>query len=51
LIYLKLNYLKVSNIFILSLSISDFMVGLFVMPISLTLYLCDKWIWGRFICN
>lgn len=50
-VYFEFNYFKVSNTFILSLSISDFMVGLFVMPISLSIYIYDKWVWGRVICN
>lgn len=36
--------------FILSLSISDFCIGFFVMPLSATYMLLDKWIWGRHVC-
>ncbi|RNA05878.1 histamine H1 receptor, partial [Brachionus plicatilis] len=41
----------VSNIFILSLSISDLMIGLFVMPLSGTIIIFDKWLWGPHICR
>ncbi|CAF0714980.1 unnamed protein product [Brachionus calyciflorus] len=41
----------VSNFFILSLSISDLMIGLFVMPLSGTIIIFDKWIWGASICR
>ena len=43
-------YKKVSNMFILSLSISDLCIGFFVMPLSASYMLLDKWIWGRPIC-
>lgn len=50
----NLNFLiffKISNTFILSLSISDLMIGLFVMPLSASIVILDRWIWGKHICK
>lgn len=42
---------QVSNLYILSLSISDFLIGLFVMPFSALFILCDQqWLLGKVVC-
>jgi hypothetical protein len=42
---------KVTNSFIISLSVSDFMIGLFVMPLSAAFILLDKWRLGLVVCK
>lgn len=42
---------KVSNSFIVSLAISDIVVGLFVTPVSLLYYLDQQWRFGAIFCD
>ncbi|CAI2729333.1 unnamed protein product [Schistosoma spindalis] len=52
--YIKYKQLRMihTNIFILSLSIADFIVALFVMPLNAIMSLLNyKWIFGKFLCN
>ena len=45
------NLSQVQNYFIASLAVSDLLLGLLVMPLSLTYELTDHWFFGDIVCD
>ncbi|XP_041453255.1 histamine H3 receptor-like [Lytechinus variegatus] len=43
--------LKVANIFILNLAITDFIVGAFMWPVTISWLIKDTWVYGEIICK
>lgn len=40
-----------TNMFLVNLAIADFLVGILLAPFSLTTLICDRWIFGDFMCK